>query len=211
MNGKIKGKGGRILDWSKRHKVWTAVIIIFALGIIGTASSGNSTKPVPTNSSNSSKSTATKTTASSQAKKASFQGYLWATGDSNNIPMTLAAAGGWDNNDGWDSSNAQATVDDESPNGVDPAVIQLNSHELEIYVNVKNTGNAPGTPECQVQASSESGSNFSAGADYGVNEVYPKTLNGSTTIQPGNYGNAVDDLTITNNGAANIVQIKINC
>ena len=122
--------------------------------------------------------------------------------------MTRPAAG-WDANDGWDTE-AQANIDDSSTTAVTPAVVELNTHQLELSINVKNIGNVAGTPDCKVQASSGSGSEFDNGTYYGINYATVTGLNGAA-IQPGGYGETTDDLTITGQGAFHTQQIKISC
>jgi hypothetical protein len=62
---------------------------------------------------------------------------------------------------------------------------------------------------CTIKASNNP-SNFEAGQYFGVNAKTITALNGSD-IQPGNYGNVVDDLTISNQGAAYIKAVAISC
>jgi archaellum component FlaG (FlaF/FlaG flagellin family) len=195
--------GQAILDWCKKHKKATAAIVLVCVIIVIAGSSSGSKSP-STNKST----TTTKSAAVQPAKKAAYDPELYNIADDNNIPMIRPAAG-WDNNDGWDTA-AQASIDDADANAVTPAVVELNSHQLELNINVKNTGNAAGTPDCKVQASSGSGSEFATGTYYGVNYAKVTGLNG-VPIQPGDFGNATDDLTITGQGALHIQQIKISC
>jgi hypothetical protein len=189
----------------KRRKINKYIIsgfVIFVI-IVVAASSGN--KQSSTSSTNKAAGT------SVSSKKAAYQAALYNIADDNNISMTYPA-GGWDNNDGWDTA-AQASVDDANASAVTPAVVELNSHQLQLNINVKNTGNAAGTPNCKVEATSATASdesNGKVGLYYGVNYVTVKALDGGP-IKPGDYGNATDTLTITGQGALYVRQIKINC
>jgi cytoskeletal protein RodZ len=197
--------------WFVNHKVRTVILAFMVLIVIISIASGGS-KPAKNNQANTatttSSSKATTPSKSQPVKKASYEATLYNIADDNNISMTFPS-GGWDSNAGWDTA-AQASADDANTSAVTPAVVELNTHQLQLSINVKNTGNAAGSPSCTVKASSETGSNFDAGKYYGTNYVNVTALNGGP-IQPGDYGNATDTVTITGQGALYIRQIKISC
>lgn len=179
----------KLNNWIKRHKklYFSFLAIALLLVIAAIASSGGSGK-----------------NGNTPTKKASYQAWLWA--GQNNISNTLPASG-WNSNTGWDTA-AQAIADQQSTSTdtVAPAVIQESSSQLKVLVNIENTGNETGTPNCKIQASSSTGADFESGADIGMDEL-------STTkpITPGNYANVTDTFTITNQGAANIKEVRVNC
>jgi len=162
-----------------------------------------------------SKPTTTKSTSTSTAKKAQYIAYLYNIDNNNvNTPMTRPDAG-WDANDGWDTE-AQANIDNAStdPSTIYPAVIQVNSHEIDVYINVKNNGKSAGTPRCTATASAD----YSAAPNsqqiqdeyYGYNSAEVYGLYDSP-IDAGGYGNAIIHITITNQGAQYINKISISC
>lgn len=127
------------------------------------------------------------------------------------IPLTRP--GGWNENNGWDTA-AQAKADNASSIAATPAVIRLNSSQIKMYVRIKNTGKTSSSMlKCKVQAtgSVKSKATHNKTQVYsGTNYIYPTPFIGRA-IQPGQYGSAVDVLTIPNKGAVYIQHITVSC
>ena len=209
----------KIITWVKAHKIVSVIIGLFILGVIGQAAGGGSTKTTST-STKAATVTKSSTSTSTVAKKASYEAVLLNPANDNNTPLTLPASG-WDANNGWDTysgwqAQLQQAQNGQNGNAADgstiilPAVIIKDPKTLELYVNVKNTGNAAGTPVCKIEASSVAGGDPTSGQYFGVNSKTITALNGGD-IKPGDYGNVVDDLTITNQGARFIKQVYLTC
>lgn len=189
QNTKIKW--GERTKKEKRRGIIAIIVVVIALLAIISALSGGGGK-----------------SSNVATKQAKYVSELYNVGNSSPTPMTLPADG-LDANDGWDTAT-QASKDAGSTTAVLPAVIVKPPKTLSVDINVKNVGNAPGTPVCIVSASSNTGKNFKGGYFYGSNAVTVTNLNGGA-ITPGNYGNTTANLSISNNGAGYIKQIKVSC
>lgn len=66
---KCKHCGADLRNWFVRHKVWTGVLILFVIGIIGSASGGGKTTTTTSNSSSTNQPTKTEPTAKTEEKK----------------------------------------------------------------------------------------------------------------------------------------------
>jgi len=77
--------------------------------------------------------------------------------------------------------------------GVVTGVSATDAHTLQVEVVAKNTGHNPGTPTCTVDVSSP------GGQDTGTGHV-----TGTKALQPGQEGEYLTNLTITNGGAHNV-------
>jgi len=76
----------------------------------------------------------------------------------------------------------------------------INPADLRIFAVVKNTGSAPGTPNCNIQA--EDASYTYTGFDL---------VTDKSALQPGATSTFSDDITITKQGAQYVTQITIDC
>ena len=194
----------KISSWIKKHKIWSIVLAFLFIGLLGSAGTNNKTTPSKTSH----------VTASSGSPKYVAVLYNISNASSDDTPNTLPAAG-WDANDGWDTQ-AQAKIDNSSTSDstIQPAVIRVSSHEIDVNVNVHNVGTISGNPVCTAKAEANYPNSINSqqlsNEYYGISSATIYGLSNSP-IDPGQYGNGVIHITITNQGAQYINKITLSC